>query len=134
MRTRAGLLLTVAALTLAGACGGDSDDEETPRAAPVPLLVNLCEAREAASADPAETGAAQEAFAAAHDDLHALADRLTARDRAAATGFFRAKQRVEADLAGGADAATLEADLRALLDETYVAAEALDAPVVPDCR
>jgi ribosomal protein S18 acetylase RimI-like enzyme len=68
-----------------------------------------------------------------HATLHVIAAATEVRDRGAAADLLEAKQRVEADLAGGDLRPGFAADVRALIDATRAALAAigLDAPACP---
>jgi hypothetical protein len=68
-----------------------------------------------------------------HETLHVIAAATELRDRAAAADLLEAKQRVEVDLAGAELPSGFGSDVRALLEATRAALEAigLDAPACP---
>lgn len=83
----------------------------TPEATAPSLVDALC--RAASLAAGGEAGRARAVFNDAHPALHVFADRLSERDRRAASRLLVAKQEVEADLYRASPAALAE-DLRAL--------------------
>lgn len=120
----------VLALTLcACASGAEPATDAAEEASSLPVSIahqGVCDARTMAQAGNVE-GAALTFESRAHAELHALADRLSATDRAAAAGLLQAKQRVEAALVDPASASpeAVVTVLAALEGEIATAAEAL---------
>ena len=96
-----------------------------------PLIRDLCEAVNAAL--DGETDRVRSTFD--HGPLHTLADEILETDRGAAADLLVAKEAVDADLADPeTDAATIAADLDALVQAT-AAALAVTGPDGPtDCQ
>ncbi len=71
-------------------------------------------------------------FDESHDTLHAIARGLEEVDRPQAAALLEAKQRVEADLAGGrASGGRIADDLRPLVDATRAGLARLEVPTQP---
>lgn len=123
------LTAAVVLLALAGACGGDGNDDASAGAPDgsgfevvgeqtademVAAVAAVCEA---AGQAPTDLPAAEQTFhTKSHDGLHSIARQLEEVDRAAAAKLLTAKEQVESDFAEPAAAATIHHDLLALAD------------------
>jgi hypothetical protein len=136
------LASTLLALALvAAACASDGGVSGVPSAPPSGALgaVTSEAAAEAVrglcALEPATDRVEAEAtfLDRSHATLHVIAAATEVRDRSTAADLLEAKQRVEADLAGDELPPGFAADVRALIDATGAALEAigLEAPACP---
>lgn len=146
-RRRAPVLIAVAVLVSAlvlTACGGDAATPNRPSPTPLPsgelgvvtpdaasaAVLGLCEVMSQLPEDPEAASATFDDRV--HEELHIVAAATQVQDRTAAAALLRAKERVEADLAGPG-AADAGSDVDALL-KAVRSALAVIGLTVPDCR
>ena len=139
--------LTVALALSSGSCRGDDDGGSEwigptvvlpGEPAPVPVrrltaaVEGLCTALKQAPDGP--RAAEVTFFDESHDTLHTIARALEDVDRSSAAALLEAKQRVEADFAGGrASGGRVADDLRALVEATRAGLARLEVPA-PACE